>query len=326
MRIDPSIEALRSDPASQRRLQDAVAEAQADWRPRADVKAVLNELDRYGQGTEVSELPNLKRLIDDHGFAREWVNAWARHWTRCLAANPLALMPMQHHRAEAFSSIQIAASGRAALSMAVYEQRAKKIEPASVVLSDSDQHEIILTGSATGLFHSVVAVQERKASVASAAMVWTPGDTISSMAQKSSRHVVQAEGQMSVLQLQRRAQKSAPTREYCLKTGALLRQTSGEKSASQHELAMAVLTAMQRRDAAPVIAKLSETGPDHRRWEAIRQSLGLDPVTGFAALQKIARTETDSLREHARMVQAQLIESHPQLAALKHRKDALCPA
>ena len=131
MRIDPTIEALRSDPASQRRLQDAVAEAQADWRARADVKAVLRDLDRFGQGADVSELPNLKRLIDDHGFALEWVSAWAGHWTQCLAANPLALMPMSHHRAEAFSSIQIAASGRAAISLAVYEQRAKAIEPAS---------------------------------------------------------------------------------------------------------------------------------------------------------------------------------------------------
>ena len=131
---------------------------------------------------------------------------------------------------------------------------------------------------------------------------------------------------MSVLQLQRSAKKPTPTREYCLKTGALLRQTSGEKSSSQQELAMAVLAAMQRRDAAPVIAKLSETGPDHRRWEAVRQSLGLDPVTGFEALQKIARTETDSLHEHARMVQTQLIEAHPQLAALNRQKETQCPA
>ena len=75
-----------------------------------------------------------------------------------------------------------------------------------------------------------------------------------------------------------------------------------------------------------MIAKLSETGPDHRRWEAVRQALGLDPVTGFEALLKIVHSETDSLREHAHMVRAQLIESHPQLAELKHRKDALCPA
>ena len=326
MRVDSKIEALRSDPASQRKLRAAVADKQAEWRRRTEVDGVLRDLAKFGRGASLAELPNLRRLTDDHSFAAKWVDEWAMHWTKCLRDNPLASMPMRHHRGDAFSSVQIEASGRAVLSLAVYEQHEQELEPASVILRDIEQHEIILAGSAKGLLHTVSGGQGNIVRWESTPMDWMSGDTITSDAQKSWRHVLQADGQMLVLQLLRGSKGPAPTREYCLKSGALLRQSSGEKSASQHELAMAVLAAMQRKDAAPVIANLSQSGPDHRRWEAVRQALGLDPVTGFDALRKIAESETDSLRDHARIVQAQLTESHPQLAALERKDDALCPA
>ena len=325
MRIDPKIEALRSNPASQRRLQDAVAEAQADWRRWSEVGGILRDLAKFGQGADLSALRNLWRLTHDHRFAAKWVNAWARHWTRCLAANPLALLPMQQHRSEAFSNVQIEASGRAALSLAVYEERKEELRPNSVVLSDSDQHEIVLAGSAKGLLHTVLAKQDRKVRWQTIPMEWSPGDTIMSVAQKSWRHVIQADGQMLVLQLLRSSREPAPTREFCLNSGALLRQSSGEKDASKHELAMAVLAALQRKDAAPVIANLSVSGPDHRRWEAVRQALGLDPVVGFEALRKIADTKTDPLQGHACIVQAQLVEAYPGLAILERKEEAPCP-
>lgn len=326
MHVDPKLNALRSDPASQRQLQEQVASAQAQWRGQASVAAVLNELAQYGDGAQLSDLPELSRVIEDAAFASEWIGCWTRHWVQCLKANPLALIPMRHHRSQAFSNLQIEARGRAALSLAVYEKRETKLEPFSVVFSESDQREIVLVGSAQGFTHKIIEDKGNHASIESEARIWSCGDTIITEGRKSWRQIIQADGHMLMLQLTRAAPNPAPTREFCLTSGALLRQSSGEKALSQQELAMAVLGALDRRDAAPVVAELARSGPDHRRWEAVRQTLGLDPVAGFALLQDIADNPADSLCGHARSVRAQLLAEHPQLNATNNSKEALCPA
>jgi len=76
-----------------------------------------------------------------------------------------------------------------------------------------------------------------------------------------------------------------------------------------------LLGKMGRADAAPLIAGMAlEPGSDGLRWQALRECLGLDTLTGFRTLTEMAGRPDDPLANSAGALRAQLIETYPQLA------------
>ena len=64
-----------------------------------------------------------------------------------------------------------------------------------------------------------------------------------------------------------------------------------------------------------------QPGAEGLRWSALRESLGLDTATGFAALDALAHAPDDPLADAATTLAAHLLENWPQLGAL-----VACPA
>lgn len=148
------------------------------------------------------------------------------------------------------------------------------------------------------------------------------GSRLATVGGDSARQIGRVAGRLVILQLTRLPDRPGLTREYAILSGELLMQSSGDKRASQCEMAMAVLGAMDCRDAAGAIEEMARSGPDHLRWEALRHTLALDSRRGMRLAEAIAGEADDPLAESARRLHAQLLAAHPQLAD----REAPCPA
>jgi hypothetical protein len=74
---------------------------------------------------------------------------------------------------------------------------------------------------------------------------------------------------------------------------------------------------MGRSDAAPLAAEIAEgKGGDALRWQALRECIALDTLTGVRALHTLAANPADSLSGPAEALRAQLVSAYPQLAEL----------
>jgi hypothetical protein len=78
---------------------------------------------------------------------------------------------------------------------------------------------------------------------------------------------------------------------------------------------MAALGRMGRADAAPLMAEIAlGDGADALRWQALRECLALDTLTGFATLSNIAGNAADALSRPAKGLRSQIVSAYPQLA------------
>ncbi len=175
------------------------------------------------------------------------------------------------------------------------------------------------------MLHRVHPGSNRNAEIKSQYHEWTSGSRILLSGANETRQVLEVKQTLLVLQLIRAPEHPGLTREYALGTGKLLMQSSGEKRVSQQEMAMAVLSAMDRSDAAPAIADLGRSGPEHRRWEAVRHTLALDTLEGMRLLEEIAQDRDDPLQRQALELESQLKTIYPQLANAMRAEQQPCP-
>lgn len=323
MQIAPEIAALRSDKPAQRQLRQIMEAAHSEWRAPSEVGEVLADLARFAAGEPLSRLGAMGRLMRGPGAAQGFVKDWCRAFLQVLARVPLAQVPLRHHHRAGYSWMQLASHGGATLSLAVYEELADPPPARSAVFSDREQHELVLAGRASAICHRIVATTPDHAHIASEARALAAGDVMTCAGEQAARRIEAVEGRLVLLQLTRVPEAPGLTREYALPSGVLLKQSSGDKRTSQREMAMAVLVALDRHDAAQAIALHANAGPEHLRWEALRHTLALDARAGSALLARIARSPNDPLAAPALELQAQLQAAYPPFALLK---ESPCPA
>jgi len=323
MHIKPAMEALRSDPAAQRRASRAVGQADDKWRCDPSSIALERELARFSSGDMLQDLPQLSQLMRSHAAARELVTAWAKPFLKTLAEEPLAQIPFQHSYSGGFAMMQLAAAGNAALSLVCYEQRREERPPEAVHFADCEQHEIVLAGSGSAYRHRICAERRKGATIETELVRLQPGSTLTVESRGTARSIFDVRGHLLMLQLHRQPQDPGPTCDYALSDGTLLHQASGTKRDSQCEMAMAVLGAMGRTDAVPTMLALSESGTSQLRWEALRHALALETTSGFQRLEEVASDTSDPLSAHAAQVRQQLHATYPQLVEQEKR---ICPA
>lgn len=221
--------------------------------------------------------------------------------------------------------MQIAQSGRATLSLIAYEEVGEESEANSANFADREQIEIVLSGSACA------DIRQRGGSaaapVSSGRLNLEPGQVLNTSGPMLARQISKVRGCLALLQLTREPIRPRPSCEIRLSDGAIIHKSCGEKRVSQQEMALAVLGAMKRKDALPAITDIARRdGPDHLRWEALRQALHLNPDRGFSVLSAISSDAKDELSIPAGALRQQLLETHPQLekgAAL--RPQMPCP-
>ena len=318
MRIGPVIAELRRDPAPQHRAQAALAAARDGWRTSPRVRALLEELGRYGRGAGFADCPLLARAFSEAALARKLVGSLVSAMARTLVEEPLGHAPFRHQYAQGLALLQLAEAEGAALSLVCYEARAGgDAEPAETVcFAGGERRELCLAGAADARFFAILREDLRRADLHCEARRILPGEALAFSGPRHTKIVDRPLGRMVLLRVSRGDAAPSPAREYRIADGALVHQASGDRAASRDEMAAAVLGAMQRADAAPVLATIARGGAsDHLRWQALRQALALDTASGFAALTGIAADEADALAAPAGALRASLIERHPPLGA-----------
>jgi hypothetical protein len=318
MRVDPAIAAMRGDRTPQRGAQAAMIAACEAWRAEARVAPIFEDLERYGSGAMLAECPGLARLFGQGEEAAQFAGRFSAVYSAALAGEPFGQVPFRHNFDGALSTLLLARTGAAQLTLTALEPG--DYETASVTFSDADRHDAIIAGTAQGratecspdgaLVHREVRLE--------------PGRRLALDLSREAVFVGRVERRLVTLRLHRTASAPGPMREYALADGALLQQAAGAIGHSRHEMMLALLGRMKRREAAPLMAEMAaEAGPDSLRWEALREALALDTAQGFVALCRVARSALDPLAAPAGALRAQLIEAHPQLRVLE---EAQCRA
>ncbi|SMQ60251.1 hypothetical protein SAMN06297468_0394 [Altererythrobacter xiamenensis] len=111
MRIDAKLEALRGDPASQRRTREAMKQGFREWSSLEAVAEISTAMKVYAQCGVLERCAPLAGLLSDAETAREFIDEWAGHFSRALATEELGLIPFRHSYSPGLSTLQLIAMG-----------------------------------------------------------------------------------------------------------------------------------------------------------------------------------------------------------------------
>ncbi len=316
MRIGPAIAALRNDRTRQLRAQAMMFAARDAWQGKAGVARVLAGLDEFGRGAPLSACRALAELFAAGDAAGQFVAGFCAAFATALADEPFGQLPFRHSFDGVLATLLLARSSAARLTLVAQEPG--DFETTSVLLSDAVRHDAVIAGEATARLTRRLAdgtFEHRQMHLAM-------GERSALDLARQMLFVTRVERRLVTLRLHRAAPAPGPVREYSLADGRLLQKTAGDICHSRHEMMVNLLGRMKRREAAPLMAEIAgEEWPDSLRWEALRESLALDAASGFAALDRLARSPADPLAMAAGVLRAQLLEAHPELIAYQ---ESLC--
>lgn len=325
MLIRPELAALRVDDSPQRQSQQRLLAQVADWRTSGPGRQIEGELLQLAGGAPLVELPALAALFSADGHAAAQLVGKLSDWLLGeLAVSPMGQVPLRHICDRTIATLVLARCHGASLALQAIDgaglARRPKADSVSFVGTETWDH--ILAGAAE--VEQIRIVQEVPGGVV---LDRTParlaaGQTSYQHGRQSAQILTRVAGVLVSLKLQRSDGSDDPSRQYALADGRLLHQAAGNARESRLELTTALLGRMGRCDAAPMLAAMAEeAGSPHLRWQALRECLGLDSATGFAALTLLARRADDPLAAPAGALRAQLLEAYPQLAG-----EHPCPA
>ena len=322
MDLDQTFADLQADPALQVQAQVGLVTALATWQASPQAQPVLDGFARFAEGTPLAALDALSALFggDEAQGARNFVAPLLTAWSLAMSDQPLGLVPLRHVANRASASLLLATAGEATLTLVALDGAALNTAPAaqSASFAPSEVWEVILSGTGEARL-----VERRGETITAHPLSLEPGLALGRDGEREALLIDAVDGAMVLLRLQRRVETMQPRREFALADGRLLRQASATPRESRHEVAVALLGRMGRKDAAPLLAEIArdEGHGDSLRWQALRECLGLDSATGFWTLTAISRGGSDPLAVPAGALRAQLLETYPQLAEVE-----MCPA
>ncbi|MDY7099501.1 MAG: hypothetical protein SXU28_15310 [Pseudomonadota bacterium] len=314
MKVPPEIAALRAEGGSQQPLaashEKAMRDALARWHNRPEIAALLSEVQGFGSGAPIEECGHLHSLTRQHDLASDFVRSFNADMLSQLRHTPLGEVPLRFKSSRGFSTLQIVQAGRATLSLVAYEPSNGVALPSSAVFADRASREMIIAGEASAISH-----RRRDDDILTEPLALTAGCRISCKPMAEARQIVSVKRSLLMVQLTREPQSPKPTQEISLETGQILKQASGDKSASQAAMALSVLGTLSDNRAVRIFVttacNLREDG--NVRWEAARQALASDSVAGIRLLDRLAADECDPLAGAARDLRDRLLDGHPSL-------------
>lgn len=316
MRIHPQIDALRGDDTPQRVAQSRMAQASAEWRADPRVAEVLRDVEAFATCRPLSECAALSALFDEADAAREFAAGFVTRTVRTLAEQPLGHVVERHFTDGTLSLLLLARAGNVALSLVALDGAglAAMPEAKSVDFAPTEMWEHVIAGSGEAELVECRSVADRRADLRRRTIALHPGKVICRDSERQALVVRRVEGSLVSLRLQRRRARAGITREFALADGCQVHQAAANPRDSRIEMMLALLGRMGRADAAPLAAEIArETGSAALRWQALRETLALDTLTGFRTLAAIAGDPADELHAPARGLRDQLVAAHPQL-------------
>lgn len=283
------------------------------WRANESVRVVERGLAQFDAGAGFDQCVGVAALISDHRRAGAFVRDWTTHFLAALRQHPLGEVPFHHRHSGGFSTVRLLTCGSASLNLLAYERRAAPVQPTSAVFVDRETVEVVVTGTARGLYYGL-ALGAAEPAIETEPTIWRAGDRIVTTADQS-RQFTEVEGALLVLQITRSPAAPSATQEYCLSDGALVRSASGNKDASRDMLALGVLGALHYQPAENTMERVAQDQSREAdlRWEAVRQLLTLNPRRGFMVLSALANDPADALVEPSGRLRQQLVAAYPQL-------------
>jgi hypothetical protein len=269
-------------------------------------------LDLFSQDTGLGQCEALQKSMTSLEAALLLVRELTDSLCTALRQEPLAQIPFRHQYQDGLGVLRLASGKNVSLSLVIYEQR-DQLTPQTVCFSDCDTYEIVLAGAAEGRMFRL----DPKQKLNQMHLKIESGDTINLCGANEAKLIEQATGRMVVLRLTKSPAKPSDSREYRLSDGTLIHRASGSRKDSRLEIAMALLGAMERDDAAKQLSQLAAETDHVLRWQALRQCLALDTEKGFGRLSAISREPRDPLSEQAQALRLQLLDKYPQLAMLE---------
>ena len=309
--------ALQADLPRQARAQQQMSAALAAWQAGASVAPVLAAFDDYAAGTSLGDLPALARLFgDDVSVARSLVDPLVHQFAQVLRTEPFAIVPTRHHSDGLMSTLLLARRGDTVLTLVTVDgaSLARQPKPTSACFVAAEEWEVVLSGTGRARL-----VERRQEGLVTHRLDLVPGLSLGRQSEREALIFDEVDGALVLLRLQRRNSQPRPTHELALEDGRVLHQAAGSPNESRHEVAVALLGRMGRKDAAPLLAEIArdESHGESLRWQALRECLGLDTGTGFWTLTAISRAGSDPLAVPAGALRAQLLETYPQLAEVE---------
>jgi len=138
--------------------------------------------------------------------------------------------------------------------LSAYEPLHHGARPESALFVDQERREIVIEGRARGQVHRL----NGEGALTSRAVKWQTGSVIGTKARIETRQVTDVDETLVLLQLTRSPRKPAPTRQIALGNGQTLALASGDKSASEAVMALAVLGAMGQACLEKVAANVTD--------------------------------------------------------------------
>jgi hypothetical protein len=320
MAIHPDLMALRSDPVPQRLAHEALSTAIQRWRESALMRRIESEFQSFSQGAELAAQSQLTTLFDpEDSMAGALVARLVDPLIAVLAKHPLGAVPLRHYGDDQSATLVLCQNGGSALSIQVLDPVGlSRQRPAhSVTFAPGQLHERILAGSGRARLVTLRHARPDTADLAIDELRLETGQCLHRNSEQQCRMITALDAPLVLLRLQRRAAGGAVTREYALEDGRFIAQAAARPRETRLELAAALLGRMGRNDAAPLLSAMAEEEAGQSlRWQSLKECLGLDTATGYAALCRIAARADDPLAAPAGALRAQLIESYPQLEGL----------
>ncbi|AWW74200.1 hypothetical protein CD351_07130 [Erythrobacter sp. KY5] len=312
MIVHPAIAKLRSDHALQLCARAEMTSAHDAWLQRSDVRAVDRDIRSYSEGQALEALPTLGGLIGDLARGKAFAHGMIDQFVPALRSQSLGEVPLRHTSTAGFARMQLMKQGGVVLSLCVYEPATANRQANWAQFADCELCELVLAGSATGRMHRIVHNGLGQGGIRSTDLNVGEGSFLAPKPRVEARQFEVVHRSLLVLQLTRTRPNPRATRELRLSDGALVREVSADRRASEKMMALGVLGALgMDRTIDPITAFARDLDQDkHARWEAARQLLALDGEAGWLVLNEIAHRPEDPLAQPSRSLMAQLREQH----------------
>lgn len=278
------------------------------WLQREDVRGVARDIHEYAEGRPLAELPVLGGVIGDIAKGKAFAQGLIGEFTSSLRRQSLGEVPLRHTATLGFARLQLMQEGGVVLSLCVYEPAKVNRKANWAQFADSELHELVLAGSAIGRMHRLERNAAGQREVHSTDLMLGEGSMLSPMARFEARQFENVRKSLLVLQLTRIRSNPQPTLEIRLSGGALVREVSADRRASEKVMALGVLGALGQARTIPTISSFArDTDQDENaRWEAVRQLLALDAEAGWSLLNEIASRAGDPIAQPAKSLISQL--------------------
>ena len=308
MHVDPALRAFASDGRAQAAVQDRVLAAREAWKARPEVAGVLADCVRLGEGAGFDDCEahaDLLTLDRARKFAAGWFAAMAEAWREVR----LAQMPFRHSYSGGAGVLHLHREAGVTLALLLGEPRAAAT-PQTIAFNDCERREIVLAGAGNAaVYEWRDGSQPETARLALEPGILFCGDY------SRSRAIVALDAPLVLLRVSRDSDRPRPMREVEIATGRVVHRASGTAADGRAELCAALLGAMARSDAAPMLAVFARgAAGEGARWQALRNALALDTGIGFRALCDIAACSGDPIRRDAMALRDRLSTTYPQLA------------